>query len=602
MVEDFREKPAEGPRRTYEELLASEVRYRTVIEQSPLSIHVFSPDGTSLLANASWDELWNLEEGEEPEGHNIFDDEQLHAAGLIPHIEEGVAGEVVTPRPLLYEPAKTGRGGEPRWLQPFVYPVKDEGERVREVTLIIEDVTERKRLEEELAYRANHDPLTGLPNRTLFLERLGAALERAGRREEADNGAGKVAVLFTDLDNFKYVNDSLGHRAGDELLIQVARRLRGCSRPRDTVARLGGDEFVVLLEEIGSLADAVAAAEGLARELDAPFDLNGREVFATTSTGIVFGGPGEAGGSEAEGLLSSADTAMYRAKEGGKDRHAAYEVGMRARASERLGLEADLRRALEREEFVLRYQPEVDLRSGRTVGVEALVRWQHPERGLVSPSEFVPLAEETGLIVPIGRWVLGEACHKARVLRGRLPGGVGEAGEVPPTIFVNLSVRQFRHRGLVEEVAEALREAGLEPEALALEITESAVMGDAPEAVVTLRGLKALGVGLAVDDFGTGYSSMNYLKRFPVDHLKVDRSFVSGLGRSREDEAIVSGVVGLAHALGLGVIAEGVETESQLARLQEMGCETAQGYHFAEPLSGEALLEWLATDRERRRS
>ena len=579
-------------RRAYEELLASEARYRTVIEQSPLSIHVFAPDGTSLLANASWDELWNLGEGEEPEGTNVFEDEQLRATGLLPYIEEGVAGEAVVPSPLFYDPAKTGREGEPRWLQPFVYPVKDEAGRVREVTLIIEDVTGRKELEERLSYQATHDPLTGLPNRTLFLDRLGQALGRAGRRGKVGTGAGKVAVLFTDLDNFKYVNDSLGHRAGDELLVAVAGRLRGCLRPGDTVARLGGDEFVVVLEDVGGPDDAEAAAERMARALgEAPFSLGGREVFVTTSTGIVLAGPG---GADAEGLLRNADLAMYRAKGGGKDRHAAYEAGMHSGASERLGLEADLRRALGNPsgEFALRYQPVVDLGSGRTVGVEALLRWSHPERGLVPPGEFVPLAEETGLIVPIGRWVLWEACRRARALNERRSVG---AGEPPLTMFVNLSARQFRLPGLAGEVAGALEETDLEPGWLALEITESAMMADAPEAVGTLEGLKALGVGLAVDDFGTGYSSMSYLKRFPVDRVKIDRSFVDGLDERAEDEAIVSGVVGLARALGLRVIAEGVETEGQLARLKEMGCEEAQGFYFSEPLIGEALRGLLAT-------
>ncbi len=570
-------------------MVASENRYRTVIEQCPLSIHVFAPDGASLLANASWHELWNLEEGEE--GANIFEDEHVRATGLVPYIDDSLqASGPVSPPPLFYDPAKTEREGEPRWLQPFVYPVKDEGGRVHEVTLIIEDVTARKRLEGELTHQANHDPLTGLPNRALFLDRLGQALGRAGRQGEAGEGGGRVAVLFTDLDNFKYVNDSLGHRAGDELLVSVAGRLRGCLRPGDTLARLGGDEFVVVLEDVAGLADAEAAAERMARALDeAPFDLGGREVFATTSTGMALGGPGEAGGSDAEGLLRSADAAMYRAKEGGKDRHEAYEAGMRARASERLGLEGDLRRALERREFVLHYQPEVDLRSGRTVGAEALLRWQHPERGLVPPGEFVPLAEETGLIVPIGRWALGEACHRARVLNEQRAVGP------PLTMSVNLSARQFRNPSLIEEVAGALEEAGLEPGVLVLEITESVVMDDATGTVGTLEGLKALGVGLAVDDFGTGYSSMAYLRRFPVDHLKVDRSFVAGLGRNPEDDVIVAGMISLAHALGLGTVAEGVETEGQLARLEGMGCDLAQGFYFSEPLTGEAVQGLLGT-------
>ena len=573
-----------------EELSAAERRYRTVIEQSPLSIHVFTPDGRSLLANASWNELWNLEEGEEPEGSSIFEDEQMRATGLMPYIKQGMTGDSVTPPPLLYDPVKGGREGKPRWLQPFVYPVRDKEGRVSEVTLIIEDVTERKALEDRLSHQAFHDPLTDLPNRALILNRLDHALKRVQRR------GGKVAVLFMDLDNFKYVNDSLGHRMGDALLVGVAGRIASCLRSEATVARLGGDEFVVLLEDVEDVAEAVVVAKRVARSLEAPFDLDGQEVFVTTSTGIVIGGPSEVGGKHAEELLRDADVAMYRGKEAGKDRHEIYEAGMQDRASERLDLDGDLRRAVERggEEFVVYYQPEVELEGGRTVGLEALVRWQHPERGLVPPGEFIPLAEETGLIVPIGKRVLEEACRQARILREDHAVGSNGNSAGLPTMYVNLSARQFRHPGLVGEIAKVLEEAGLEPEGLALEITESVVMEDAAAAVGVLRELRALGVRLAIDDFGTGYSSMSYLKRFPVDFLKIDRSFVDGLGGDTDDEVIAAGMVGLAHALSLGVIAEGVETEVQLDRLREMGCEVAQGYHFAEPLTSDALKTWMA--------
>ncbi len=576
--------------REVEELRDVEKRYRMVIEQSPLCFHVFTPDGRTLLANSSWNELWNLEEGEEPEGTSIFEDEQIRATGLLPYIEEGMGESSVTAPPLLYDPSRTGRQGEPRWLQAFVYPVRDDRGSLREVTLIIEDVTERKALEDRLSHQAFHDPLTGLPNRALLLDRLDHALKRVERR---GNG-GKVAVLFTDLDNFKYVNDSLGHKAGDDLLVKVAKRISSCLRPQDTVARLGGDEFVVLLEEVREVAEATAVAERIADALKAPFALNGEEVFVTTSIGIVLGRPGKA-----EDLLRDADIAMYRGKEAGKDRHEVYEEGMRAQATERLGLEGDLRRALDRggEEFVVRYQPEIDVKTGRTVGLEALVRWHHPERGLVSPAEFVPLAEDTGLIVPIGRRVLEEACRQAQALReGRAEGSEGSQ----PIMYVNLSARQFREPGLVEEISRVLHATGMEPGMLALEITESDVMNDAAAAVLALAGLKALGVGIAIDDFGTGYSSMSYLKRFPVDYLKIDRSFVAGLGEGTgDDEVIAAGMVSLAHALGLGVVAEGVETEGQLARLREMGCEVAQGFYFSKPLDGEALTAWLATEAGR---
>ena len=567
--------------RGVEELRDAERRYRTVIEQSPLSIHVFTPSGQTLLANSSWNELWNLEEGEEPEGTSIFDDKQMRTTGLLPYIQEGMRQGPVTPPPLLYDPARNGREGEIRWIQAFVYPVKDDEGSVREVTLIIEDVTERKALEDKLSHQAFHDSLTGLPNRALLLDRLEHALERIERREDS-----KVAVLFTDLDNFKYVNDSLGHKAGDGLLVEASRRISSCLRPEDTVARLGGDEFVVLLEGVSDVAEATVVAERIARELEAPFDLNGQEVFVTTSTGIVLGGPGEA-----EDLLRDADVAMYRSKEAGKDRHEVYKTGMRARSTKRLGLEGDLRKAVERggEEFVVRYQPEIEVQTGKTVGFEALVRWNHPERGLVLPGEFIPLAEDTGLIVPIGLRVLEEACRQAQIFRN------GRNGNPHPIMYVNLSARQFKEPELIEEVSRIIGATGMDPGSLALEITESDAMSDAAAAVVALSKLKALGVGLAIDDFGTGYSSMSYLKRFPVDYLKIDRSFVSGLGEgSGDDEVIAEGMVSLAHALGLRVIAEGVETKAQLARLGEMGCEVAQGYYFARPLEGDAAAAWLA--------
>ena len=567
-----------------EELREAERRYRTVIEQSPLSIHVFAPDGNSLLANSSWNELWNLREDEEPEGTSIFEDAQVRAMGLLPYIEEGIDGEPVKPPILLYEPLKTGHTGEQRWLQAFIYPVRDDAGAVSEVTLILEDVTERKVLEDRLSHQAFHDGLTGLPNRALFLDRLEQALRRAGRSE----GTHGVTVLFTDLDNFKYVNDTLGHEAGDRLLVEAANRIASCLRPEDTVARFGGDEFVVLLE---GATDAAAVAGRISRELGDPFDLRGQEVFVTTSTGIAVSGHDT---EKAEDLVRNADVAMYRSKEAGKDRHEVYETGMRTRSSERLGLEVDLRRAVDRgcEEFVVSYQPEVDARTGRTLVLEALVRWYHPERGLVPPDEFIPLAEETGLIVPIGRRVLEEACRRAQEWRGQRPA-------VPVVeVSVNLSARQFRDPGLLEDVARILGETGLDPGGLTLEITEGILTEATPMALATIKYLKLLGVKLAIDDFGTGYSSLAYLKSFPVDYLKIDRSIVDGIERDARDAAIVSAAVTLAHALGERVVAEGVETEGQLVRLREMGCEVAQGFYFSKPLDGEALTAWLSAEAE----
>ncbi len=449
--DDIVEHREEFPQRAEEELRVSEKRFRTVIEQSPLSIHLFAPDGRSLLANSSWNELWNLEEGEEPEGTSIFEDEQIRATGLLPYIEAGMAGNTVTPPPLLYDPAHTGREGQPRWLQPFVYPVRDEEGRVTEVTLILQDMTERKALEKLLSHQAFHDSLTCLPNRALFMDRLGHALARARRRE------GKVAVLFLDLDNFKYVNDSLGHRAGDRLLREVADRLRAALRPEDTVARLGGDEFTILIENVEDVAEVITVAERISQGLASPFVLDGHEVFVATTTGIVLGGPGEDGGSSAEDLLRNADVAMYRGKAGGKDRHEVFDQSMSGYPFERLGLEGDLRRAVERGEFMVHYQPKVDLRTGRIAGAEALVRWRHPERGLVAPSEFMPLAEETGLIVSIGQMVLEEACRQARTLWEE------DSGEAPLMMYVNLSARQFRAPGSSRRSRGCSRRPGWSP-------------------------------------------------------------------------------------------------------------------------------------------
>ena len=456
------------------------------------------------------------------------------------------------------------------------------------------DLTERAELEGRLAHMALHDGLTGLPNRTLLNERLEHALERASGG--ARRGEGSVAVLFLDLDDFKVVNDSLGHGRGDKLLVGVSERLSACLRPGDTLARLGGDEFVVLLEDVRGPREAEAVAGRMADALAEPFDLgDGREVSASGSVGIALSsGPG----CTAEDLLRDADVAMYASKKGGKGRHEVFDPGMGQKARERLELEIGLRRALERGEFVVHYQPKVSMSDGGVRGYEALVRWEHPEEGLLFPGGFVPCAEETGLIVPLGAWVLKEACRQAQDWRAGW--SAGQEGEprptAPPTVSVNLSPRQFGHPGLVGEVERTLGETGLDPAALTLEITEGVVADDAEAAAERLGELKALGVRIAIDDFGTGYSSMSYLRNFPVDVLKIDRSFVAALGEDEEAEAIVGAMTDLAHALGLAVVAEGVETAEQLERLRSMGggCDAsggdlAQGYYFARPLPAEEL-------------
>jgi len=441
------------------------------------------------------------------------------------------------------------------------------------------EIAERRELEEQLTHQAFHDPLTGLPNRALFFDRLELALERARRRDV------EVAVLFMDLDDFKVINDSLGHEVGDQVLLAVVERLENCMLAEETLARFGGDEFTVLLEDVSGPSDAARVAERIGGALRAPFVLRGRERFITTSVGISFGGRG---GERPGDLLRNADLAMYQAKARGRNRHAVFEPVMGERALQRLELEGALRRALERKEFRLHYQPKVSLESGEIVAMEALIRWEHPAQGLVFPAQFVPVAEEIDLIAPIGRWVLEEACRQARRWHARFPG-------MPPLkVCVNLSAKQFQHCALLEDIGAALRETGLDPSALDLEITESVVMEDAPATIATLRDLKGLGVNLAIDDFGMGYSSLSYLKRFPVDFLKVDRSLIQGIGEGPKDEAILSALVTLAHSMGTRTIAEGVETKEQLARLREAGYDFGQGYYFARPLPSQAAGALLA--------
>jgi len=440
------------------------------------------------------------------------------------------------------------------------------------------DITERRELEKRLSYQAFHDPLTGLSNRTLFLDRLGHALARADRREDS------VAVLFLDLDNFKVINDSLGHGAGDDLLVATARRLTTCLRPGDTVARLGGDEFTVLLEDVAGKEEVERVVSRLMDGLAAPFEIAGSEIFITASVGVVATASPE---SNPEDLLHEADLAMYRAKESGKARYEIYEEAMSDRAGERLDLERDLRRALAtEEEFEVHYQPKILLQTGEVLGAEALVRWRHPERGLVSPAQFIPVAEETGLMLRIGHHVLAEACRQAGAWREARP------PDAPLLLSVNVSAKQFHRPGLVDEVARVLVETGLEPRNLVLEISESALMDDADRASKKLEELKALGIGLAADNFGTGYSSLSYLRRFPLDYLNIDRSYVERLGEDTGYQ-IISAMIGLARSLGMKVVAEGVETADQLARLEELGCDLAQGHHFSRPLPADEVAPFL---------
>jgi diguanylate cyclase (GGDEF)-like protein len=441
------------------------------------------------------------------------------------------------------------------------------------------DATARRRVEDELAHQAFHDALTGLPNRALFLTRLDQTLARAERRREI------AGLLFLDLDQFKVVNDSLGHSAGDTLLIEAAARIAACVRPNDLVARLGGDEFTVILGDVETSETASQVAERVLAAFQTPFAIAGQEVFLTPSIGVAC-----ATGS-APDLLRRADVALHQAKATGRARVVMFDEQMDDRARERLSLQTDLHRAIERGELRLFYQPEVALLSGAIVGVEALVRWQHPERGLIPPIEFIPLSEETGLILPLGRWVLAEACRQGAAWLAQQPGR-------PLTVAVNLSARQLLEPDLADQVAAALEESGFPPELLELELTESMVMGDVDGALRTLQALKLLGVRLAMDDFGTGYSSLSYLARLPVDTLKIDQSFVRRLHNDSGTAAIVEATVGLAHALGMSITAEGIETPEDLARLRALRCERGQGYYFCRPAPAADLHALLFEDAQ----
>jgi diguanylate cyclase (GGDEF)-like protein len=468
--------------------------------------------------------------------------------------------------------------------------VSDEKGKPTRMAGSLTDVTDRKVAEERLLHNAFYDGLTELPNRSLFMDRLGRSLARAKRREDY-----MFAVLFLDLDRFKNVNDSLGHTVGDELLISVARRLETCLRPGDTAARLGGDEFTMLLDDITDVSDATRVAERIQQDLAIPFDLNGHEVFVAASIGIAVSAiKGTVSAYDLpEDVLRDADTAMYRAKALGKARHEVFDEAMHARALALLRMETDLRRALERENFRVYYQPLVSLETGRISGFEALVRWEHPERGLVSPAEFISLAEETGLIIAIDRWVLREACHQTRLWQEKFGASTGHP-RAPLYISANLSSKQFGQPDLVDQIEEIVLHTGLGMHSLKLEITESVLMNNAEAAAAMLLQLRKLGIRLSIDDFGTGYSSLSYLHSFPLDTLKIDRSFINRLGGDGEGSEIVRTIMTLSRNLGMEVVAEGVETAEQLNELRKLTCDYGQGYFFARPLraeDAEALLE-----------
>jgi diguanylate cyclase (GGDEF)-like protein/PAS domain S-box-containing protein len=474
--------------------------------------------------------------------------------------------------------------GTIRWIHDRAFPVRDAAGNVYRVAGIAEDITERKLAEERLMHLAHYDVLTSLPNRVLFYDRLKQALAQAKRSQWS------VGVMFIDVDRFKNVNDTLGHPVGDKLLQQVSERLSGTVRSGDTVGRLGGDEFAVVLTNLAGAQDANLVAQKILASFKQPFRLEGAEVYVTASIGITIY-PTDS--TEQDALTRNADTAMYRAKEIGRDCYQFYMPEMNARALETLSMEGSLRRALERNEFLLHYQPKASVVRGEIVGVEALLRWRHPERGLVSPGEFMSVLEDTGLIVPVGDWVLRAVCAQIKEWEG--------AGMKAMPVAVNLSARQFSAREFGATISRILDEHQVDPALIELEITESSLMVNTEEAVRTLEFLKSVGVGLSIDDFGTGYSSLGYLKRFPLDSLKIDRSFVRDITTDGDDATITRAVISMAHSLGLKVIAEGVETGEQLAFLAEYGCDEIQGYFFSRPLEVQECGRWLREDRRMQR-
>jgi len=474
------------------------------------------------------------------------------------------------------------------WMLLSIAVVSDSKGDPLHLVFQFQDITDRKMEEERLVHDVFHDALTGLPNRALFMDRLKLATERARRRKDQ-----VFAVLFLDLDGFKAINDSLGHMMGDQLLIQVSRRLKGCLRTTDTIARLAGDEFTILLEDLSDERESLRVVERLQKELERPCKLGTRDILVTASIGLTTSNPAY---ERAEEMLRDADTAMYRAKSSGKACYRVFDKERSAPPLDVANLGRDLERAVESDELSLHYQPIVSLETGKVCAFEALVRWNHPQRGLISPSDFIPIAEETGSIIKIGNWVLREACLQLKRWQDKFPMHPSLA------VTVNLSSKQFMQADLTDQVIEVLQHARLDPRCLKLEITESVVMENIGTATVLLQQLRALGIELGIDDFGTGYSSLSYLHRLPINFLKIDKSFVKGMGEKRDHAEIVKTILTLARSLGIRVVAEGVETLEQLAELRRLQCDAGQGFLFAKPAEtekAEALLafksQWQAT-------
>jgi diguanylate cyclase (GGDEF)-like protein/PAS domain S-box-containing protein len=563
-------------RRLAEEALrSSEERFRSLVQNASDLISILDADGIVRYESPSHQRVLGLAP-EEHTGRGMLDlvhptDRQTVEESLL-HLVES-PGEIA-----MFEYRILHRDGAWRTLESTASNLLRQP-AVAGIVLNSHDITDRKRAEEKLLHDTLHDELTGLPNRALFMDRLRQSMERSRREPER-----LTAVLFLDLDRFKIVNDSLGHLVGDELLIQIAGALAGALRPSDTIARVGGDEFSILLEGGRDVSDAVRVSERIHERLSVPINLGGHEVFVTASIGIAIHTPEY---DRPEDLLRDADTAMYKAKAKGRARHVVFNREMHQFVMARLELETDLRRAIERGQFRIHYQPFVDLATDEVVGFEALLRWHHPRRGLLQPEEFLDVAEETGLIVPIGRYVLIESCRQIRELQRKHP----EMGSLK--LSVNLSNKQFFQADLFDQIREALKTSGLAPACLGLEITEGVIIRNADSAASRFSSLKSMGVQLYMDDFGKGYSSLNYLHRFPMDILKIDRSFTARIEEAEGNLAIVRAIVTLAHQLGMEVVAEGIQTAEQKAKLHNLGCEHGQGFFFSEPVPAdraEALL------------
>lgn len=559
------------------ELKENSDRFRSAFDYAAIGMALVSSEGRWLQVNRSLCDILGYSEKEllSTDFLTLTHQEDLRLA--LESIRDLLKGKTKTSQ---MEKRYVHKLGHDVWVHWSVSLAQDTYTKSNHLIFQVQDITDRKQAEQRLHYDAFHDVLTGLPNRALFVDHLKLAIARAQRHSDQI-----FAVLYLDLDRFKIINDSLGHMMGDQLLIGIARRLEQCLRPGDTVARLGGDEFTILIEDIKDESETIYVAERIQKELKVPFNLGGREIFTTVSIGIA---PSTADYQRPEDVLRDADTAMYRAKSLGKARHEIFDKAMHARALNLLQLETDLRRAIEREEFLLQYQPIVALDSFTLSGFEALIRWHHPERGFISPLDFVPVAEETGLIIPIGQWVLREACRQMNGWQTKFP------HNPPLYISINLSSKQFSQPGLINEVAWVLKETKIDPKSVKLEITESAVMDNTESATSMLRQLRDLGVRLSIDDFGTGYSSLSYLHKFPIDTLKIDRSFVTQLAENNENSEIVRTIIMLAHNLEMDVVAEGVETNEQLAILRKLGCQSGQGYFFSKPASSDGAEKIIA--------